>query len=202
MAQITECHILLAVPTGPQLDSGLDEAAATAIVWDRACFTTVSLNGSWDEEDTTDSCTGIYKASVPTKRNNEVSVEGFAKPLSTGAMPTWFVNLSDAEEARDVVLVSVFKGNISDVNVASPGSMSWMFAQIFNYSESGEAGKPCKFSFNFKVAGCLTTTLIAGRVALLTPNITPPAFTMAPEISPAIMGDADFDSIPSLQPAA
>jgi hypothetical protein len=132
--------------------------------WYEACAVDVSFDGSWEEEDTTDSCSNEVNESAPTTRNSEISFDHFFKLASDGGVPTWIKNVQNAWENKEVILAMMLNEALDHVlvgtDVTGNGAKSStlydgivMAANIFGYTRAHPTKGSIKLDYTLKAAG-------------------------------------------------
>ena len=138
--------------------------ASSPFKWYEACAVDVSFDGTWEEEDTTDSCSNEVNEAAPTTRNSEISFDHFFKLNSSSAVPAWISKLKTAWQNKDVIMVMMLNDALShatyvDDTVGDGPTASTLYdgivmaANIFGYNRTHPTKGAIKIEYTLKAAG-------------------------------------------------
>lgn len=129
-----------------------DTATALALPWEQACVVDVSFDGSYEEEDVSDSCSDGNSESFPTFRNTEISFDAFKKRTGADELPQWYIDLREAWQDREPVFLMMLDGPRED----SGSEGLWILGNILNFKLTHPTKGGNKIEFTAKNAGTVT----------------------------------------------
>ena len=131
----------------------LDDFATTQLdlgTWLKVCVVNASRDGSRDEIDLSDRCSGESKAYVPGQAETSIDFEIFAKKIPT--IPAWFTLLENADQYGGVISVLM----LDDSRTKSGARGVIGNFNIFNFTETQNLNEGIQYSVTLKPSGMVT----------------------------------------------
>lgn len=134
-------------------DATVDDAAAVNTIlddanWKLVCVVDASFNAQKDKIDTSDRCSGDYKAYVPGQQEGTIQFKAFKrKPIVAGDWLDVLRNAFRNNETITALMVDEAKANVgADGTVAN--------VNVYNMSENQPKDGPIEIDFELAVTGC------------------------------------------------
>lgn len=126
------------------------KAALDLSDWKEVCAVDVEYDGNKEKIDTSDRCSGDYKAYVPGQAEGTITFKAFKrKPITTG---DWLDILRSAYSADSTITALM----LDDARSTTGADGMIANVNVFNMSESQPLNGPIEVNFDLAVSGCVT----------------------------------------------
>lgn len=134
-----------AFDTPAEIDTILDNAA-----WKEVCAVDVQFNAQKEKIDTSDRCSGSYKAYVPGQQEGTISFKAYKrKPIAAG---DW-LDILRVAFASDSTITALMLDDARTVDGADGVIAN---VNVFNMSENQPLNGPIEIDFELAISGCTT----------------------------------------------